>query len=93
MAVPKQHRSKSRQGQRRMHIHLEAPRLAVCPKCKRAILPHIVCSNCGTYQEKQVIDVLSKLGKKERKQKEKEIDQSSQEPKQEPLNPENLSRS
>jgi len=37
-------------------------------------LPHIVCSNCGAYKNRAVVDVLAKLNKKERKQKEKELE-------------------
>jgi len=32
-----------------------------------------VCRNCGWYNGRQVIDVLAKLDKKERKKKEKEL--------------------
>ncbi|MDP2641231.1 MAG: 50S ribosomal protein L32 [Candidatus Yanofskybacteria bacterium] len=74
MAVPKQHRSKSRQGQTRMHIHLESPKSGSCPKCGKPVLPHIMCQNCGTYKGMEVKDVLAKLTKKERKQKEKELE-------------------
>ena len=44
-----------------------------CAKCNAAMLPHRVCANCGFYHGKEVVDVLKKLGKKERKAKEKEI--------------------
>ncbi|MCP6726598.1 MAG: 50S ribosomal protein L32 [Patescibacteria group bacterium] len=81
MAVPKQHRSKSRQGQRRMHIHLNEVKSNVCPKCGKAVLPHIVCKECGFYRGKEVLNVLEKLDKKERKAKEKEMkEQGTQEP-------------
>ncbi len=96
MAVPKQHRSKSRQGQRRMHIHLQEVQFRSCPKCAKPVLPHRVCENCGTYKEKEVVDVLSKLTKKERKAKEREMAASQQEQqpaKETPLSPEELSKS
>ena len=32
-----------------------------------------MCQNCGYYKGRQIIDVLAKLSKKERKQKEKEL--------------------
>lgn len=36
------------------------------------MLPHRVCENCGTYKQREVVDVLKKLDKKERKLREKE---------------------
>ena len=89
MAVPKQHRSKSRQGQRRMHIHLKRPVLTVCPKCGKPVLPHTLCNECGYYNGKEIIDVMAKLTKKEKKTKEKEI---TEQEKQKTLSPEELSK-
>jgi len=48
-------------------------RFVKCKKCGEEILPHTLCLNCGTYQGREVIDVLKKLTKKERKKKEKEL--------------------
>ena len=90
MAVPKQHRSKSRQGQRRMHIHLKQPGLIVCQKCGKPVLSHTLCKNCGFYRGREVVDVLKDLTKKERKKKEKEI--SEKEQTQKPLTMEGLSK-
>jgi len=43
---------------------------------------HTVCQNCGYYGEREVVDVLKDLTKKERKNKEKEISsKEEQEPK------------
>ena len=93
MAVPKQHRSKSRQGQRRMHIYLKGTSTVICPKCSKAVLPHTVCVNCGFYRGKEIVDVLTKLTKKERKAKEKEMaSQKEQVKPQGELSPEELSR-
>ena len=52
---------------------MEAPGLTLCPKCGKQVLPHTVCFYCGCYKGTEVIDVLKKLGRKERKQKEKEL--------------------
>lgn len=71
--VPKQRKTKSRQAQRRMHLFIKRRSLISCPKCGKPALPHIVCRNCGYYKGREVIDVLKKLTKKERKQKEKEM--------------------
>jgi len=93
MAVPKQNRTKSQQGQRRMHIFLEEPRLTTCPKCGKPVLPHIVCKNCGYYKGMEVIDVLKKLTRKEKKKREKEMKtQNREEKKVKPLSMEELSR-
>ena len=73
MAVPKQRKTKSRRNQRRSHIFTKTPVLFNCPKCGKPILPHTVCLNCGYYKGAEIIDVLKKLTKKERKQKEREI--------------------
>ena len=73
MAVPKQHKTKSRRNQRRMNIRIKQPGLCACPKCGKLVLSHTVCPNCGYYKGRQVIDVLKKLTKKEKKKKEKEI--------------------
>jgi len=56
-----------------MHIFVTPPVLTVCPKCNKSIKAHIVCKHCGYYKGREVIDVLSKLTKKERKQVEKEM--------------------
>ena len=73
MAVPKWHRSKSRQKQRRMHLFLKNPPLVTCAKCGKAVLPHTMCMNCGFYRAREIIDVFAKLTKKEEKQKKKEL--------------------
>ena len=73
MAVPKQKHTKSRRNKRRSQIFLKAPKLATCPKCSKDVLPYTICQNCGFYKGREVINVLEKLGKKERKIREKEL--------------------
>lgn len=58
---------------RRSHHALVAAQLSTCSHCGKALLPHVICQNCGYYKGRQVIDVLAKLDKKERKKKEKEL--------------------
>lgn len=96
MAVPKQRHTKSRRNKRRMHLFLRRPALSRCPKCGRDVSPHTICWNCGYYKGKEVVDVLKKLTKKERKQKEKEIKakekEGQKEEKEKPLTWEGLSK-
>jgi len=73
MAVPKQRHTKSRRDRRRSHHALKKQNSSICPKCNEPILSHSVCSNCGVYANKEIIDVMAKLNKKEKKLKEKEM--------------------
>jgi len=79
MAVPRHRHTKSKVHQRRMHIFITPAVLTSCPKCKKPILPYTVCKNCGYYKGSEVINVMAKLTKKEKKTKEKEIKQAEQE--------------
>jgi len=71
--VPKQHHTRSSVNQRRMHIFIKPSDLTACLKCGKPVLPHTACFNCGYYKGVEVIDVLKKLTKKERKKREKEM--------------------
>lgn len=73
MTVPKQKHTKAKRNKRRMHIFLAKPTTAKCPKCGHFVLPHTLCQNCGCYKGVEYINVLEKLNKKERKQREKEM--------------------
>jgi large subunit ribosomal protein L32 len=93
MAVPKQRHTKSRRNKRRMHIYLKGPTLSRCPKCGRPVLPHTLCENCGYYKGEEVINVLEKLTKKEKKKREKEMAAKEKgERKAKPLSMEELSK-
>ena len=65
--------TKGHRNNRRQHLKLREVSVSLCPKCKSPVIPHALCYNCGTYRGKQIIDVLKKLTKRERKQKEKEL--------------------
>ncbi|OGZ35847.1 MAG: 50S ribosomal protein L32 [Candidatus Portnoybacteria bacterium RIFCSPLOWO2_01_FULL_43_11] len=73
MPVPKQRKTKSRRNQRRSHHALKKRIFSICQKCKSPVLAHTLCMNCGSYNNREVINVLAKLDKKERKKKEKEM--------------------
>jgi len=58
MAVPKKKTSKAKSRSRRAsNWTLGAPARSLCPQCRGAKLPHVVCSNCGWYGGRQAIDV------------------------------------
>lgn len=72
MPVPKQKKSKSATRQKRNHHALNKAGLAKCLKCGSLLRPHFACANCGTYAGREVIDMMVKLSKGERKKAEKE---------------------
>jgi large subunit ribosomal protein L32 len=96
MAVPKQGHTRAKVGKSRMHKYIEPVRLSVCPKCKKPVLSHTACLNCGFYKGKEVINVLSELTKKDKKIREKEIKQvekeSNQDKQEKPLTMEDMSK-
>lgn len=61
--------NRSRVGMTRSHHALVAQGISNCPDCKAKRLNHKVCSNCGKYNGRIVIDVLAKTVKKEKKLK------------------------
>ena len=59
MAVPKRKTSKAKKRLRRTHYKLEVPGLTACPHCGELRQSHHVCSNCGYYGDKEVVNVKS----------------------------------
>jgi large subunit ribosomal protein L32 len=57
MAVPKRRTSHARKGKRRSHHHKKPLQVQYCPRCEQPVLPHRVCSNCGHYQNRAVVQV------------------------------------
>jgi large subunit ribosomal protein L32 len=58
MAVPKKKTSKAKSRSRRAsNWRLSTPPRSVCPQCNQTKLPHVVCSNCGWYHDRQALDV------------------------------------
>jgi large subunit ribosomal protein L32 len=93
MAVPKHRHTKSKRNKVRMHLYIRPAVLTLCKKCKQKVLPYTVCQNCGFYKGKEIINVLGKLTKKEKKQREKQIKETEKEGKTEnPLTMEQLSK-
>lgn len=48
-----------------------APSLNLCKECGSPKAPHAVCTVCGKYKGRQIIDVHSKIARKEKRAKEK----------------------
>jgi len=97
MAVPRGRHTKSRRDKSRAHLFLKKPMLVSCPKCGKLKRPHTFCWNCGHYKGKEIIDVLGKLTKKEKKKREKQMKVKKKEvpkekAKKRPLNLKDLSR-
>jgi len=57
MAVPKSKISRSRRNMRRSHDSLSLTSLSECPNCGEVKRPHHVCSACGYYDNREIIDI------------------------------------
>ena len=57
MANPKRKHSKARRDKRRAHDALTRPGTSTCSHCGEAKLPHRVCSQCGHYRDREVVEV------------------------------------
>lgn len=57
---PKKRTPHAAQGERRSHLRLKPMNLVACPQCKRPKPSHQVCTNCGTYRGRQVIEIKTK---------------------------------
>ena len=75
MVVRMRH-TKGHRNNRRGQQKLKAIAFSKCSHCRERKLPHAICTNCGYYNDRMVIDVLKKLDKKERKKKEKELEKA-----------------
>lgn len=58
MAVPKRKKSRARTRHRRAQwMAAPLPTLASCARCASPLRPHTVCSTCGYYRGRPVLDV------------------------------------
>lgn len=55
MAVPKRRQSSTRRDKRRTHDKAQMPAVAICPSCHEPVRPHNVCTKCGHYDGKKVL--------------------------------------
>ncbi|MCX6795939.1 MAG: 50S ribosomal protein L32 [Candidatus Falkowbacteria bacterium] len=67
MTIPKKKHTKSKVGRRRSHCALLKIKLAKCPKCGKAVMPHRACSFCGSYNGKETVKI--KIAKKKKSKK------------------------
>jgi large subunit ribosomal protein L32 len=49
--------SRSNTRSRRSQWKTAAPTLVSCPRCRQPKLPHVACTVCGTYNDRQVVKV------------------------------------
>ncbi len=62
--LPKRKYPKARQGKRRSHLALIAPKTIDCPQCHTPKLSHVVCNSCGYYDGREVLQIKTPKGKK-----------------------------
>ena len=55
--LPKRKIAHARQGERRAHMKIEAEAVMNCPQCNSPKFPHHACTNCGTYNGREVIEI------------------------------------
>ncbi|MEK9129779.1 MAG: 50S ribosomal protein L32 [Patescibacteria group bacterium] len=64
MALPTQKRTKSSKRIKTSTFALKKQRLAICAQCKKSVLPHHACLNCGHYNNQEVLKIKTKSKKK-----------------------------
>lgn len=59
--------TRSHTRNRRSHHALTLPRLSKCVKCGALHIRHRMCTTCGSYKGRVVVDVMKKITKREEK--------------------------
>ena len=75
MVVRMRH-TKSHTANRRSHHALESTSFSKCENCAALKRRHTVCSGCGFYRGKKVLDLIKKTEKKQKKAKAKQVEAS-----------------
>ncbi len=60
MANPTHRHTRSRRDKRRANWKIVSPGIVLCPECQEPRLSHRVCTNCGSYRGKKIIEVVEK---------------------------------
>ena len=61
--LPKRKYPKARQGKRRSHLGVAAPKLVNCTQCNSPMLPHHACPTCGNYDGREAVEIKTKTPK------------------------------
>ncbi len=61
MALPKQRHTRHRRDRARTQYDVAFVNTQECPKCKARILSHRVCTACGFYKGKEMVNTTPKL--------------------------------
>lgn len=61
MANPKQRHTHHRRDRARKQYDVALINMQNCPKCQSPVLPHRVCLKCGTYRDKEMVNVAPRL--------------------------------
>jgi large subunit ribosomal protein L32 len=57
VAVPKRRMSRSNTHSRRSQWKAAPVTVTTCKRCRQPKLPHVACGFCGTYNDRQVLEV------------------------------------
>lgn len=61
--------TRSHTGNRRSHHALKSANFSACSNCGEPRKTHTVCTACGFYRGRKVLDVVKKVEKKQAKKK------------------------
>ena len=60
MAVPKRRQARARTRSRRaQHDKISIVTVTTCPNCSEPVRPHHVCTACGHYKARAVLDIVT----------------------------------
>jgi len=72
MSTQVKKRTKQSKRERAAHFALGKINYVTCPKCKKPVRPHHVCTFCGYYKGRDVLLLDARTERKKKKAKKKE---------------------